>query len=78
LPVLFQVGEDLLRRGAKPLGHRVNNAAVGLMGYDALDVGDVGLAPAQRFLGGGVHGVDGVFEGFPTIHPQIMHAEATE
>ena len=73
--IFVQVDKDLLGPGAQPFCDGVDNAAVGLMRDDALDLGDIQFAAAQDFLGRGTHGVDGALESFlAVLHVQEMHS----
>ena len=74
LPYLWRLTNNLFRRGAEPLADRVNDAAVGLVRDDALDLGDVNFAAAQDLVGRAAHRLDGVFEGFLAVHAQEMQA----
>src|SRR6185312_7957546 len=51
--VFVDVHKKLLGFGSEALTHGVDDAAVGLVGNDALDLGDGNFAAAQGFFGGG-------------------------
>src|SRR5688572_21744970 len=70
--VFVEVDEDLAGLGAEALAHGVDDALVGLVRDDALDLGNIQFAAAQGFEAGGLHGGDGVLEGLFAVHAEVM------
>ena len=50
LPYFSQVHKKLFRLGAQPLGHGVNDTAIGLVRNDAFDFGDIQFATRKTSL----------------------------
>ncbi|MPN15347.1 hypothetical protein SDC9_162678 [bioreactor metagenome] len=72
----MQVDEALFRRRTQAVGNRIDDAAVRLVGNDALDLRDIEIAPGQCLLCCGHHRLHGIFEDFLAFHPEIMEPVA--
>src|SRR5262245_8504786 len=72
--VFVEVNEHLVWTSAEAFADGVNNTAVGLVRNDAFDAGDIDFAAAQRFLGSGLHCLDGVLESLLALHAKVMKA----
>ena len=70
VPVALHVCNELVLVSAETLHQRVNNAPVGLMWDDAVDLCNVQSAAIKRFERGGMHSVDGMLEHVASVHPQ--------
>jgi hypothetical protein len=77
--VLVEIDEESARASrAEAVTDGFNDALVGLVRDDALDLGDVEFALAKAFLRGGVHRIDGVLESLAAFHAEEMEREWTE
>lgn len=66
--VFVEVDEGLLRRHAEAVGDDRDDAGVGLMRDDEVDVFLRESGHFEGLLAGLAHAGDGVFEGFPAFH----------
>ena len=72
--VFVEVHEHLFGFGSQTLSHSIDDPEIGLVRNNALDTADIEFAPLQGFLGGDLHGLDGIFEGLFAFHPQIVQS----
>ena len=72
--VFVEVHKNLAGLRAEAVTDGVDDALVGLVRDDALDLGDVDFATAHHLVGRAAHGVDGVLESFFSLHPQEVQA----
>src|SRR5581483_2746207 len=74
IAVLVQVDKHLFGLRAQALSHSLDDSQVSLVRNDQLNAGDVDFAAAERLVGGGLHSLDGAFEGFLAFHAQVVQA----